>query len=73
MLNCVVVFFCVRSVPLLLVIDEYNAFRSPGALQEWDDEEQKTVVRAQVDPSDNAVARIFDWNTFRLVSATDEV
>lgn len=55
------------SVPVLLVIDEYNAFRSPGALKEWNDDEKKTVVRSMVDPAENEVASLFDWNTFRLV------
>jgi hypothetical protein len=54
-------------VPLLLVVDEYNAFLGAGKLLEYDDQQQRYSVREHVDAQENAVARIFEWNTFRLV------
>jgi hypothetical protein len=54
------------SVPLLLVIDEYNCFLAPGKLVDPETNE----LRQDVDPSQNAVAALFDWITFRLVRST---
>ena len=54
-------------MPLLLAIDEYNAFLGAGKLLEYDGEKQQYIPREHVDAKENAVARIFEWNTFRLV------
>ena len=52
------------------MIDEYNAFLGTGKLLDYDDQQQQHVLRQHVDASENAVARIFEWNTFRLVGPT---
>ena len=67
-MDLVAVVDCCCSVPLLLVIDEYNAFLGNGKLMEYNEDLQQDILREDVEPKENAVARMFNWNTFRVVS-----